>query len=344
VLTVPVIVQEYCRTLSQRLLSKKPSEINFDSEKEVLERLKILLGEDACANADVMLRDFETSVRWCRQTKPRLPESATTTFVSATCWPTAVSDGPVAKLRLHPQLADVAAKVAETFHAWKQNQSLIMLPHHGFVEISVSQKQQQSNSNNKNEDDDQAAAAAAAETAAPAALMVRRKFRLNLVAASVVLYLREEQPRTLKGLCDLLHITPAELAQHLQDYSPQLFQLVSGGNSGEPRIQLQTIAIGDHALDDARDGGEDGADALRRQAGSAPALPAGLTQSAVDMMEQMLRTMISNLGPRTQAQVEQSMRMLGQFQGTSAEFRSVLEYFVTRNVICSDGSGTFKLV
>jgi hypothetical protein len=359
VITVPVVVREHCRALAGRLLSARPASVDVDAEKEVLERLKALLGEDACANAAVMLRDFENSRRWWRATtaaaaaaaaaaaRPDAPQHqheqqqqqqqlATSTIVSAPCWPASVSDGPVAKLAVHPQLAAISADVAKAFHDWKQNQSLRLIPHHGFVTLSFAQRVPDS---------------------ADAASTVRRAFRLSLTAASAALYLSEKQPRAVADVAALLSVSVTDLLLQLQDDTPRLFVLRGSGAGGASALTLELQAVahrelgaGDNGNPDAAASDADAAardddpdNVVRAQLAAAPALPAGMTPAAVEMLQQMLRAMIGNTGPKTAAQVENAARIVGAFSGTSADMREVLSYFLQRGVLCTDGSGTYRL-
>lgn len=371
VLTVPVIVREYCRSLAHRLLARKPQHVDIDAEKEILERLKVLLGEDALSSsAAVMLKDFETSRRWVKsffgnpqqqqqqlqqRQQQRLLDGTSSVVVSAPCWPDAVSEGPIAdsdKLKLHPSLDEYHKKVSEEFHKWKQNQSLKLLPHHGFVDLSVTQQTRQS----------AAIGPACGESHADSAASttIKKSFRLNLVAASAALYLSPERSKmTMSELSEKLNISVPLLAQHIQEYTPQLFVIKAARTGGgaaaveQATIEMQQVALSNRALMDEEDSnsrspnesGDDrgvgGSDLLKASAG--PALPAGLTQTSVGMLQQMLRSMIANTGPKTAGQIENAARVVGMFSGSSNDMRDVLSYFLQMNVICTDGSGMYKL-
>lgn len=170
---------------------------------------------------------------------------------------------------------------------------------------------------------------------------------------------------TMKELSDKLNITIGLLVQHIQEYSPQLFVIkmpvvvaTTSSSSSPPTvdnatIELQQVALSNRALmdqeDSAKNGNDDDDGRGTASAGSllhasmGPALPAGLSQGAVDMLQNMLQMMIRNGGPKTAGQVENAARVVGMFSGSSNDMRDVLSYFLQKNVICTDGSGTYKL-
>lgn len=378
-LGLPALVKQYRELLGARLISLQGTADPWgvDNETASLERMKGYFGEEALTGAVVMLRDVAQSKRLVSRIRDQLqrPPAAgsaagstlsssdvearakkTSCFVlSATCWPSSIvsaKNEPLHSFQPHPKLELYHAAYAETFERVVPSQRLKWLSGHSRVTLAITQ---------------------AASRLEPD-VKVKKDLCLPLVVASALLYVMDT-PLTVTELSSRLKATEDAVKAALQPYIPSLFVVHHDAPAAPPRnkrschVHPQLYVTSSSSADSGRHhwsadspsawGGSDDEDDAGGEAATASATgsagrrkavegPAGVSKEDLTTMSNLITAMLraggTASGPpkKTLAQLFNSMKMFGSFQGSIESAREIAMYLVaTGKIATPDGGTTF---
>lgn len=334
-LSVQAIVDEFRCVLAQRLLTKKPHEFDTIHEEEVLERIKCAFGEDSLAACAVMVRDVQMSRR-CNQRitqltdQPSVPGPSTSagqskaptppfkmsaTIVSATCWPKLANIAPTpteapmptgASFTAHPLLEEHMENYAASFRKLKPNQCLKWMPELGRITLVLKQK----------------------NTTTGEVLNVSHE--LGLFSATMVLYLTGGATKTWDELAKLLNCPPSLVSQRASQHHPVVFVV----HPAKQTITLQTAVVtaSTFAFDDESEKPQSAAGAQH-----------GFSPEQMTVMTNTTSAMLKARGPKTLAEIFNSLKMFIGFSGTPQELKKALMFLVSDGKLSTADGNTFSL-
>jgi anaphase-promoting complex subunit 2 len=311
-LSLQAVVREYRNVLARTLLSQNP---DIDAASEVLERMKCIFGEEALGQCVVMLRDITISRRtnawmddrWRADRALAPPAPSRLAILSGTCWPTALVKRPPRGegFEPHPTVQQAMDAMTKTFRLMKPSQTLVYHQSHGVVTLRFDQRD-------------------------PRGATVSTEERLPPAVASAVLFM-EEGLTTAGDVAERMKCTPAFLVAQLQPFAPRLIVVAGSGAAAKVGVQhVQVAAAGCFAEAEEADSNQ---------------APSFLSPEELQVFEKMSSAMLKTGGPKTAAQIENSIRMFGKFRGTAAQAKEVLLFLVAQNKISTpDAGATFCAV
>ena len=150
-------------------------------------------------------------------------------------------------------------------------------------------------------------------------LVSRHSFELPLFLASIVMHLVDQCPDTIDAIAAKMETTSQIIKQRIQPHVPTL--LVVGPN-GQLSLQKQVVTGLAFTFSEVEGVASPGG---------------GLSKEEMAMYSNMIFAMLKTGGKKTLEQIENSMKMFGKFQGTSAQVRSILDYYVQEGKLTIDG-------
>ncbi|GET92896.1 hypothetical protein, conserved [Leishmania tarentolae] len=340
------LVDEYQQMLAEQLLQKPMHEFDTTPEEEVLERLRHVFGETALDRCAVMVRDIQMSRRISQQLReqlgrsatsnrllpfgpatisvPAAPPAASVSVLSMTTWPpptrctfanggdSGFAAAPL-KFRPHSALQKEMDALADAYKRLKYNQRITWLPSLCRVALELTQRDPSKGN-----------------------ALVKVSHVLSLFDASIVLYVKaltkgasSSTSASLGAISSLIHVPVNELRVHVQRLSPVV--LVFDPATNLVTMQLRVAASADFVfMEDRETDGESGK-------------PAGLPPERVKLMERMVTSLLKTRGAQSSTAIHSSLKLLGKFEGSSADLVELLRSFVGRGLIVLNDAKQYAL-